>query len=88
MAADGEDPRGVAALRANVRHVWLNRNVRRIQLAFAGSEIGEWAYGMALLVWAYQEGGAALVGAWATASSLDSPTASSTVAAPDMYPER
>ena len=70
MAADGEDPRGVAALRANVRHVWLNRNVRRIQLAFAGSEIGEWAYGMALLVWAYQEGGAALVGAWAGARML------------------
>ena len=70
MAGGAEEPRGVAALRANVGDVWANRNVRRIQLAFAGSEIGEWAYAMALLVWAYQEGGAALVGAWAGIRAL------------------
>lgn len=70
MTTDGDEPRGLAALRDNVRHVWVNRNVRRIQLAFAGSEIGEWAYAMALLVWAYQEGGAALVGVWAGTRAL------------------
>lgn len=65
MTPEGDEPRGLAAVRANVSHVWANRNVRRIQLAFVGSEIGGWAYAMALLVWTYQEGGAALVGAWA-----------------------
>ncbi|MFN2320299.1 MAG: MFS transporter [Dermatophilaceae bacterium] len=65
MTPDGEEPRGLAALRSNVRDVWANRNVRRVQLAFVGAEIGGWAYVMALLVWTYQEGGAALVGTWA-----------------------
>ena len=60
-----DEVRGLAAMRANVRDVWANRNVRRIQLAFVGAEIGGWAYVMALLVWTYQEGGAALVGTWA-----------------------
>jgi MFS family permease len=65
VTSESEEPRGFAAMRANAVHVWANRNVRRIQLAFVGSEIGGWAYAMALLVWAYQEGGAALVGIWA-----------------------
>ncbi|KAB7745378.1 MFS transporter [Nostocoides sp. F2B08] len=65
-----EEVRGLAAVRANVRDVWVNRNVRRLQLAFIGSEITDWAYAMALLVWAYQEGGAALVGTWAGVRAL------------------
>ncbi|MCA1780836.1 MAG: MFS transporter [Dermatophilaceae bacterium] len=66
MTAQAEEGvSGLAAVRANFRDVWANRNVRRVQLAFVGSEITDWAYGLALLVWAYQEGGAALVGAWA-----------------------
>lgn len=71
MTAQAEaEARGFAAVRANFRDVWANRNVRRLQLAFVGSEITDWAYAMALLVWAYQEGGAALVGTWAGVRAL------------------
>ena len=65
VAPHEEEVRGLGAMRANVRAVWANRNVRRVQLAFVGAEIGGWAYVMSLLVWTYQEGGAALVGTWA-----------------------
>jgi len=41
-----------------------NPNLRRLQLAFAGSAIGDWAYGTAVAVWAYGEGGAKSVGIW------------------------
>ncbi len=58
-------PRG--ALRETGRSlsaVFANRNLRRIELAFAGSAIGDWAYGTAMLVWAYEVGGARTVGIW------------------------
>lgn len=63
-------PRGLALLKENVVTVWHNRDVRRLQLAFVGSEIGSWAYAMAIMVWAYNEGGAALVGTWAGVRAL------------------
>ena len=44
--------------------VWKNRNLRRIELGFAGSAIGDWAYATAIAVWAYEEGGATAVGIW------------------------
>ena len=59
------EPKGLAAMTSNLKLIWENRNVRRLQLAFVGSEIGNWAYGMAILVWAYGKGGAVLVGTWA-----------------------
>lgn len=65
MTTQVEEARGLAAVRANFRDVWANRNVRRVQLAFVGSEVTDWAYALALLVWAYEQGGAALVGTWA-----------------------
>ena len=40
-----------------------SRNLVRIQLALAGSMLGGWAWSVALAVWAFQEGGAGLVGA-------------------------
>jgi hypothetical protein len=72
MAVDaGPDvapPGGVrGALRdtfASLRSVFVNPALRRIQLALAGSMIGDWAYATAILVWAYGEGGATLVGVW------------------------
>lgn len=67
---DSSGPRGLALLKENVATVWNNRDVRRLQLAFVGSEIGSWAYAMAIMVWAYNEGGAALVGTWAGVRSL------------------
>jgi len=42
--------------------VLRNPNLRRIQLAFGGSVIGDWAYGTAITVWAYQDAGATGVG--------------------------
>src|SRR3954453_15362370 len=42
--------------------VFTNRNLRNIQLAFAGSVVGDWAYATAVTVWTYQAGGAAAVG--------------------------
>ena len=42
--------------------VFANPNLRRLQLGWAGSNIGTWAYGVALAVFAYNEGGAAAVG--------------------------
>ena len=44
--------------------VFRNANLRRLQLAFVGSAIGDWAYGTAVAVWAYGEGGARSVGIW------------------------
>jgi MFS family permease len=42
--------------------VFTNRDLRRVELAFAGSELGKWLYIIALAVFAYDEGGAAAVG--------------------------
>lgn len=69
-ATDSSGPRGLALLKENAATVWRNRDVRRLQLAFVGSEIGSWAYAMAIMVWAYGEGGAALVGTWAGVRAL------------------
>ena len=44
------------------REVLRNRALRRLQLAFAGSELGDWAWVVALAVFAYDAGGAAAVG--------------------------
>jgi predicted MFS family arabinose efflux permease len=46
----------------SLRSVLTNPNLRRIQLAWAGSLTGDWAYGTAITVWAYQQGGATAVG--------------------------
>ena len=46
----------------SLRSVLRNPNLRRIQLAFGGSLIGDWAYGTAIAVWAFQESGAKGVG--------------------------
>jgi MFS family permease len=67
-SADSEDldgsPTGLAAAIANLRSVFGSPDLRRIQLAFLGSTLGDWAYSTALLVYAYHEGGATLVGVW------------------------
>ncbi len=44
------------------RAVFQNPNLRRLQLAWAGSIIGHWAYGIALAVYAYDQGGVTAVG--------------------------
>jgi MFS family permease len=62
-------PAVVGRLRAQVAEslwafaaVFTNRDLRRVELAFAGSELGKWLYIIALAVFAYEEGGAAAVG--------------------------
>ena len=42
--------------------VFRNRNLRRLNLAFAGSVVGDWAYAVGASVYAYTQGGVAAVG--------------------------
>lgn len=44
------------------REVFANPGLRRIQLAWAGSLLGTWAYAIAIVVYAYEQGGATAVG--------------------------
>ena len=44
------------------RGIFANRNIRRVQLAFAGAITGLYAYGIAVAVFAYEQGGATAVG--------------------------
>ena len=47
--------------------VFRNRNLRNLELAWAGSVVGAWAYTVAISVYAYQHGGATAVGVIAAA---------------------
>jgi MFS family permease len=49
----------------SLRSVFGNVDLRRMQLAFAGSLLGNWAYATAVSVWAYGVGGAKAVGIFA-----------------------
>ena len=53
-----EKTRALDAFRAVLR----NPGLRRLQLAWAGSNLGTWGYGIALSVYAYDHGGATAVG--------------------------
>ena len=46
--------------------VFRNPGLRRVNLAFAGSAIGDWAYATAIAVWAYGVGGVTAVGIFGT----------------------
>src|SRR5581483_11741051 len=45
-----------------LRDVFRNPNLRRVQLAWAGSVTGQYAFSVALAVYAYRHGGATTVG--------------------------
>jgi MFS family permease len=45
-----------------LREVYRNPGLRRLQLAWAGSIMGSWAYSVALALYAYRAGGASAVG--------------------------
>lgn len=65
VPAAGEPPPGKGMLRetgSSIAAVFRNPNLRRVQLAFAGSAVGDWAYATAVAVWAYGVGGAKAVG--------------------------
>ena len=48
--------------RRALQAVFHNRALRQLQLAWAGSIIGTWMLGVALVVYAYDQGGASAVG--------------------------
>ncbi len=66
VPGDGQPPPPAesAASRGALRAVLGNPNLRRVQLAFLGSAVGDWAYATAIVVWAYDAGGARAVGIW------------------------
>jgi MFS family permease len=47
---------------AAFREVFRNQGLRRIQLAWAASDLGTWAYGIVVFVYSYEQGGATAVG--------------------------
>ncbi|MDO8105857.1 MFS transporter [Isoptericola sp. b441] len=60
----------VRETRTSLTTVFRNPNLRRINLAFAGSAIGDWAYATAIVIWAYDVGGVRAVGLWFTVRLL------------------
>jgi predicted MFS family arabinose efflux permease len=52
------------------RDVYRNRNLRRLQLAFAGSVAGQYAFAIAIAVFAYRHGGATSVGVMALVRTI------------------
>ncbi len=50
--------------------VFRNPALRKLNLAFAGSAIGDWAYATAMAVWVYSVGGVTAVGVWGTVRLL------------------
>ncbi len=50
--------------RTSIASVFRNPALRRVQIALAGSMIGDWAYATAVAVWAYGVGGVTAVGVW------------------------
>ena len=70
-----------------LRAVFHNRALRQLQLAWAGSIIGSWAYAVALVVFAYDHGGASAVGLIALIRWLPAAVASPfTAILGDRYP--
>jgi len=71
------------------REVFRNANLRRLQLALACSVTSQWAYGVALAVYAYNEGGPAAVGLVAVIRMLPSAFAAPfTAFLADRYPRQ
>ncbi|MGN6161792.1 MAG: MFS transporter [Marmoricola sp.] len=57
-----EAPSALSEMFKPIAAVLRNRNLRRIEAAWAGSNTGDWAYATAVTVWAYGVGGATAVG--------------------------
>jgi MFS family permease len=52
---------------SSLRSVFRNPALRRLELAFAASVMGDWAFGVAVAVFAYRSGGTAAVGVYGVA---------------------
>ena len=46
----------------SIQRVFHNPGLRRVNLAFAGSIIGDWAFGLVISLYAYDKGGATTLG--------------------------
>ncbi|MFL5964208.1 MAG: MFS transporter [Gaiellaceae bacterium] len=57
---------------AAFRDVYRNPNLRRLQLAFAGSVAGQYAFAIAIAVYAYRHGGATSIGLMALVRTIPS----------------
>ena len=66
MSSTGTVGGAIAETRSSLATVFRNQALRRINLALAGSMIGDWAYATAVMVWAYSAGGATAVGVFVT----------------------
>ena len=55
---------------ASLRRVFANPGLRRVNLAFAGSIIGDWAYAVAISLYAYGHGGPTAVGVYSVVRYL------------------
>ncbi|HTE74866.1 MAG TPA: MFS transporter, partial [Actinomycetes bacterium] len=66
MSASGTIGTAINETRRSLATVFRNRALRRLNLALAGSMIGDWAYATAVAVWAYGVGGATAVGVFGT----------------------
>jgi len=66
MSSTGTVGNAIAETRGSLATVFRNRSLRRLNLALAGSMIGDWAYATAVMVWAYGAGGATAVGIFVT----------------------
>jgi MFS family permease len=86
----------VSALRSRVREstealagVFANPGLRRLELGFAGSSIGSYAYSITLAVYAYEDGGATAVGiVFAARMGLSAVIAPFAAGLGDRYPRR
>ncbi|HEY5014866.1 MAG TPA: hypothetical protein VIK61_19425 [Acidimicrobiia bacterium] len=47
---------------AAMRRVFRNPGLRRVNLAFAGSVVGDWAFAIVISLYAYNKGGATALG--------------------------
>jgi hypothetical protein len=65
-AADRASPRHRSSLVFVLSVVWGNRQLQRVELAFATFSAGEWAWLIAMLVYAYAQGGVTESGILAT----------------------
>ncbi len=69
--------------------VFANPDLRRLQLAWAGSLIGNWSYFVALAIYAYDQGGAAAVGLVSIIRMIPAAIASPVIAGlADRYPRK
>jgi MFS family permease len=66
MSSTGTVGSAIAETRSSLVTVFRNQALRRLNLALAGSMVGDWAYATAVMVWAYGVGGATAVGIFVT----------------------